>query len=178
ACGDGKQSNVIRLARLFRRDEIAKAKVWKVLCLLILLTQEVHHRQRLMATVSAEELDVVVRRSSGGIKSNHAVGTEALVGDDLVKHALRVFEDARRLGPHNGVLADSRISSGWHPRFEVLRPVEVVPNRLQREVEQSLVPQEGRLDNFSLVAVGRDLILSRSGKRNVRFVRLAAFMVR
>src|SRR5690606_27645331 len=71
ACGDGKQSNVIRLARLFRRDEIAKAKVWKVLCLLILLTQEVHHRQRLMATVSAEELDVVVRRSYGGIKSNH-----------------------------------------------------------------------------------------------------------
>src|SRR5690606_30049826 len=121
---------------------------------------------------------IVSFRCHGGIEADHTIGPQALVGDDLIQHALRIFKEPRGFRSYYRVFEDTRISACQHPRLEERRPVDVVSKGFQGEVEQHLIPQERRLYNFFFLPVDGDFVLSCIVQGDVVLVLLAAFMIR
>ena len=129
---DGERAQVIGQAGFPRRDEVGQAVVFAG-SLVVLLAQKMELGQALGSRVVGEQFHIVadaVRRE----KTVRALGREQFFADDAVEQFLRVVEQLLSLVADGCVVENFRVTPLQLPRVEERRPVDVLNQRLQREV--------------------------------------------
>ncbi|MPL88384.1 hypothetical protein SDC9_34404 [bioreactor metagenome] len=158
-----------------RADEIGKRHVRPALALAGLLAQRVQGGKRRLAVLAGEQPDVValgIRRP----EAHHRLGVEPLLGDDAVKHRLRVGEQRARRRALLLVLEDARIDALQLPGLEERGPVDIARDLGQIPVGQNPGAQEARRRRGIARPVDRQRIRPRLGQRQALLRQLRALV--
>ena len=130
---DGEGADMVAQARLGGRDEVGQRTARMIRAPIHLLTQEMQGREDGGAVGARVGLDVVADRVRGEEAVN-APGLQQPLLDDAIEQRIPLVEDLLRLRAVLFVFQNLRIDALQLPRVEERRPVDVLPQRPQREV--------------------------------------------
>ena len=137
AGGHREGADVVGKPARARRDEIGERHIGAAFAARELLAQRVQRGDRLAARFVVENQNVValaVRRP----QSDHRIGAEPALGDDLAQHRLRIGEQAARRFADHLVVEDRGIFAVELPGGEERRPVDEVDELGDRQIGEVL----------------------------------------
>ncbi len=133
AGGHREKAHVVVHAAVRRGDEVGEAKVWVPGAFLGLLAEHVKPRNGIPGGALRTNLDVVGPGPAGGKKAEDAIGGNEIVANDLVEEDIRVLEKALGFLSRGGRVENVGIFSLELPGKKKRGPVDVGPQRLDRD---------------------------------------------